>query len=255
MSFTVVMPAPALRPYIARYWSLRARFDRPERITLLPDAGAHLTIGFDEPVRSRRFPTPFAPGRLHVVGAMLRSDEQVLLGNQHVIGVSFKPAGFPRFHRRDAMHKATERVEPFEGALPLNGGGSLAELAPALDRHFLERLAPPRTNVLEVVRDIEACGGNIRVDALIRRHATTGRSLERHFEQEIGVTPQEFIELTRFKRALTLVESELGRRSLTELAWDCGYYDNAHLTRAFKRFTGEAPSRFTLSDLSKSASA
>ena len=100
VSFTVVMPAPALRPYIARYWSLRARFDRPERITLLPDAGAHLTIGFDEPVRSRRFPTPFAPGRLHVVGAMLRSDE----------------VGWPVFATEDAREgmKAFKEKRPAE---------------------------------------------------------------------------------------------------------------------------------------------
>lgn len=253
MSFSVVLPAPALRSYIARYWSLRGSFSRDEAIVLPPDGGVHLLMVCGEPVRSHRFATSYNGDRIHLVGAMLRADQQVLSGEQHLIGVSFAPAGFTSFHRHDAMHGVSDRVQPFDERLPIDPRKSLAELAPILDRHWLERLAP-RTNLIKVIADIEASGGRVRVDALMRRHAMTGRTLERHFARDVGITPKQLIDLTRFRSALRAVQNR-GCRSLTELALDHGYYDNAHLTREFHRFMGEAPTRILLSDLSKLAGA
>lgn len=252
MSFSVVVPAPPLRPYIAQYWSLRGSFAREEAIVLPPDGGVHLLAVCGAPVRSRRFETSFGRDRVHLVGAMLRADQQVLSGEQHLIGVSFVAAGFTRFHRHDAMHTVSNRVDQFDERLPIDPRRSLTELAPILDRHWLERLTPPSTNLATVISDIEASGGRIRIDALLRRHAMTGRTLERHFAREVGITPKEFVDLTRFRKALRALE-ERRYQSLTDLALDHGYYDNAHLTREFQRFMGEAPSRITLSDLSKRA--
>ncbi len=251
MAYSAVLPAPSLRPYIARYWSLGGAFARDEAIVLPPDAGVHLMMVCGEPVRSRRFEATFGGDRVHLVGPMLRADHQVLSGEQHLVGVSFAPAGFTTFHRHGPMRDFCDRVHPFEERLPIDPRKTLTELAPILDRHWLERLRPPRTDLASVIADIEACGGRVRIDALLRRHATTGRTLERHFAREVGITPKELIDLTRFKHALRAVGSR-GRGSLLNLAIDHGYYDNAHLTREFQRFLGEAPSRVVLSDLSKS---
>jgi AraC-like DNA-binding protein len=250
--FSVVLPAPPLRPYIARYWSLRGSFAREEAIVLPPDGGVHLLAVHGAPVCSRRFESTFGTDRIHLVGAMLRADQQVLSGEQHLVGVSFAAAGFARFHRHDAMHTVSNRVEQFDERLPVDSRKSLAELAPILDRHWLERLTPPSTNLAMVIADIEASGGRIRIDALLRRHAMTGRTLERHFAREVGITPKEFADLTRFRTALRALENR-SDQTLTDLALDHGYYDHAHLTREFQRFMGEAPSRVTLSDLSKHA--
>lgn len=150
------------------------------------------------------------------------------------------------------MRDVSERVQPFEARLPIDPRRSLTELAPILDRYWLERRRPPRTNLARVISDIEASGGRVRIDTLLRRHAMTGRTLERHFAREVGITPKELIALTRFRNALRAVENR-GCRSLTELALEHGYYDHAHLTREFQRFMGAAPSRIILSDLSKRA--
>src|SRR5262245_26003943 len=120
MAFSVVLPAPALRPYIARYWSLRGAFARDEAIVLPPDAGVHLMMVCGEPVRSQRFERTVDGDRIHLVGPMLRADHQVLSGEQHLVGVSFAPAGFTSFHRHDAMREVTDRVGSFEERLPID---------------------------------------------------------------------------------------------------------------------------------------
>jgi AraC-like DNA-binding protein len=54
----------------------------------------------------------------------------------------------------------------------------------------------------------------------------------------VGLPPKTLARIFRFRRALEL----LGRGSgLAELAYDCGYYDQAHLNRDFRQFTGTSP--------------
>jgi AraC-like DNA-binding protein len=94
----------------------------------------------------------------------------------------------------------------------------------------------------------------------------TERQLERRFNEQIGISPKEFINLTRFRQAF--VKIQLGgiplggappggapqnqhKRSLADIAWECGYYDHAHLTNDFKRYAGSAPTELILSDFSK----
>jgi AraC-like DNA-binding protein len=254
MSFSVALPARALRPYIVRYWSLRATFTKPEQITLPPDGGVHLLFVLGDPVRSGRFATTFGGEHVHFVGAMLRADRHILAGDQHLLGVTFEPAGFPCFYRWEALRDVADGVHPFEHDVAIDPRLGFAEIVRELDRHWLSRLGPPRSNVLDVLADIKASAGKVRIDHLLKRHAMTARTLERHFARDVGITPKELIDVTRFRSALATIALDRSSRSLMEVAWDCGYYDNAHLTREFQRFMGEAPSRLVLSDLSKSAS-
>ena len=57
-----------------------------------------------------------------------------------------------------------------------------------------------------------------------------------------GVDFESLKDETRRSEALRLIR--LGKYSATEIAYMVGYSDPAHFTRAFKRWTGLAPSRF-----------
>ena len=83
-----------------------------------------------------------------------------------------------------------------------------------------------------------------------KKHFTTARHLERQFNQQIGISPKEFINLTRFNKAFEKLQRG-GKQTLSNIAWEFGYYDNAHFTNDFKRYTGKAPTEFFLSDFSK----
>jgi AraC-like DNA-binding protein len=236
---------------------LRGDLARAETITLLPEGGAHLVINLGEGGRSERFGQAFAGEGAHLVGAMLYADRQVLAGEQHLVGVTYRPGAFTSFHSFEAMTSATDRVRRVACPLSLDtvrAVGDLNQLAPYLDRVHLERLAPARAGLAALIADVAARRGRVRIDELLRRHALTGRSLERQFARLVGLTPKAFIDLTRFKHALVDLEIHGGRRTLDRIARDCGYYDGAHMTNAFKRYTGEPPSRFILSPLSKAAS-
>lgn len=67
------------------------------------------------------------------------------------------------------------------------------------------------------------------------------RQLERLFQQRIGLPPQYYARLVRFTKAWVIKENN-PTVNWTNLAYECGYFDQAHLIHDFKEFTGVTPS-------------
>lgn len=65
------------------------------------------------------------------------------------------------------------------------------------------------------------------------------RQFERLFKDYVGLTPGKFAGISRFHRALGLISSS---QSLTSVALEAGYYDQAHFIREFRNISGEKPS-------------
>ncbi|MDN3725087.1 helix-turn-helix domain-containing protein [Aequorivita sp. SDUM287046] len=66
------------------------------------------------------------------------------------------------------------------------------------------------------------------------------RNFERQFARQVGVSPKLYCRLLRFNRA---IEKKLmdPSKGWTEIALDCGYYDQMHMVHDFKKFTGSNP--------------
>lgn len=204
-------------------------------------------------INSSRFGTLWSEQGPLIVGAQTQGDTQTLLGESRLFGITFKPGGLTFFHRCDPMDRMADKVHGCDRSQFPDPCGIFRHPTSFLDRFYLERLKPPRFSLIEVVERIEQREGRIRMDDLMREHCTTARQLERQFKQQIGITPKEFIDLTRFNRAFDVVQREGSTRSLMEIAWDCGYYDHAHLANAFRKHLGRPPTEFILSDSSKIA--
>jgi AraC-like DNA-binding protein len=100
---------------------------------------------------------------------------------------------------------------------------------------------PPRT-VAEACREIlraRLSDGDARIDPVARLMCVGVRTLQRRLHQE-GTTFREIMEGLRAERGVALVvETEL---PLGEIAASLGFLDQAHFTRAFRRWTGRPPS-------------
>lgn len=64
----------------------------------------------------------------------------------------------------------------------------------------------------------------------------------RLFKQATGQTVRQFIIGKRIERAKTMLESTKIR--IADIAHDCGFSDQMHLTRAFRTFTGFSPAEY-----------
>lgn len=72
------------------------------------------------------------------------------------------------------------------------------------------------------------------------------RQFERHFKYLTGFSAKAYIKITRFENLIHLLGCATGTTShnLAAIALDCGYYDQSHLNRHFKEFTGMSPTRY-----------
>jgi hypothetical protein len=64
------------------------------------------------------------------------------------------------------------------------------------------------------------------------------RTVRRRFLTATGLTPRSIRQIKRARRALTLLQ---GGRPVIDTVHEAGYFDQPHLTRAFRRFIGWTP--------------
>ena len=69
------------------------------------------------------------------------------------------------------------------------------------------------------------------------------RHFERLFKEHLGTDPTTFIRQARFKKAYNLKKAQPKLR-WNDIADKCGYYDQPHLNRDYKEFSGATPTRF-----------
>jgi AraC-like DNA-binding protein len=79
-----------------------------------------------------------------------------------------------------------------------------------------------------------------RVEELADSIGISPRQLGRKFQQGLGISPREFIAICRVIKACELLSHT--QRSMTDIALDCGYYDQSDLSKHFHRALGIAPS-------------
>lgn len=77
------------------------------------------------------------------------------------------------------------------------------------------------------------------IRSLSARFGFSERYIQKLFSNWVGITPQKYFAVRRFNKSLELVRSS--GESLTSIAFECGYYDQAHFIKEFKSYTGLTP--------------
>lgn len=78
-----------------------------------------------------------------------------------------------------------------------------------------------------------------RVSELAARNFLSVRQFERSFKAAAGFSPKLYTRIVRFQGAMQQYGGSF--RSLSDLAYDCGYYDQAHFIHEFRQFSGHDP--------------
>ncbi|HEU5471866.1 MAG TPA: helix-turn-helix domain-containing protein [Actinophytocola sp.] len=148
------------------------------------------------------------------------------------------------------MHELTNRVIDLVDVLP--GIEDLADrLAGAPDRRavldafLLDRAGRgpvPAPEVAVALRRLTESRGTRPVGALAEEVGWSRRHLVDRFQRQVGLPPKTVARVLRFRHLVSRLGA--GPVRWTELAAECGYYDQAHLIRDFRAFTGTTPTGF-----------
>jgi len=95
----------------------------------------------------------------------------------------------------------------------------------------------------EAVQTIIQHKGNISVKSLTGILHITERTLQRQFEEFIGISPKQFAKIIQFNSSKVQISNE-AFSTLSDVVFENGYADQSHFIRNFKSFTGIKPSQF-----------
>ncbi len=94
-----------------------------------------------------------------------------------------------------------------------------------------------------VISEIIASHGSVSLRDLQQRLQISERSLERKFNQCVGITPKLFARICRFQASLHQLRNNRYTK-LSDIAFENGYADQSHFIRAFQEFAGFSPNQY-----------
>ena len=170
--------------------------------------------------------------------------------------ISFKPNGFHKIFRLPAS-EITNQIMNTEDVFDARAKCFYEQLGSAVDLTQMASLADSfLLSYLKKQKGVESKDTITHTSNLILQHAgllnveqlayhanMSKRSFESHFLQQVGISPKLFCCITRFNHALAL-KLKNPQKDWTSIAYECGYFDQMHLVKDFKKFAGNSPSLF-----------
>ncbi|MEO5564251.1 MAG: helix-turn-helix domain-containing protein, partial [Chitinophagaceae bacterium] len=124
-----------------------------------------------------------------------------------------------------------------------------------IETFLLSRLEDPHTIDMVTktcVDTIFQTQGQLGVTELADKMHLNRRNMERKFIAAIGMSPKQLSKVVRLQSALKMLEQKK-YSSLTDLAYESGYYDQAHFIKDFHEFAGISPKSFFADNMKLSA--
>ncbi len=174
-------------------------------------------------------------------------------GASHCLQFNLTPLG-ARLLLGLPLRHITDRIVDMADILGRDGERLAAQMAELpdwperftfLDHFILKRIAAASSvhpGVLQAWSRIASSAGRVSVAALAAEVEWSRKHLTARLHDEIGLPPATLSRLLRFRAVIARLGS--GPVRWSELALDCGYFDQAHLIRDFRRFTGMTPGEF-----------
>ena len=119
---------------------------------------------------------------------------------------------------------------------------------------LLKKLADKRIIdkiVISTIETIFNTNGQFSVNEFSKSNNINRRQLARKFSSAIGLSPKQLAKTIRIQATLKVLLNEQ-ITSLTDLAYENEYFDQAHFIKEFKEFTGLTPKEFFGDDLKMS---
>jgi len=240
-SLVRLAPSPDLAPFVGHYWIITwdLRGHEAQTQETLPHPSVHIALEH---------------GRSGIYGVVKGRFTRVIEGKGRVFGIKFRPGGFYPLVR-SPVSRLTNRIVPL-GDVFGTAGEALASrvLAKRSERamiavaeDFLRRQAPRRDAMAEkmgdIVGQIAADRTITTVETVARRSGLSVRSLQRSFARYVGVSPKWVINRHRLHEAVDrLAKGE--PIDWAQLAFDLGYFDQAHFIKDFKGIIGRTPGEY-----------
>jgi AraC-like DNA-binding protein len=157
------------------------------------------------------------------------------------------------------MHELVDRTIELDDLVPagrelgerLRETGSWERRFELVEDFLVQRLAdsvPPPAGMEWCWRRLQRTGGRASIGALGAELGWSHKRLIARFRDHIGPNPKTVARVIRFDHTVTLLRSP-ARKGLGQIAYECGYADQAHLNREFRQLAATTPTAFLTAGL------
>jgi AraC-like DNA-binding protein len=251
-------PGPPLNDFIDNFWLIEGG-QSPRLEKILPCGTSELVVNLQtdkidihnpvQPERYRRF-----SGAV-ISGTYSQSFICNALQHEAIMGVHFKAGGAFPFLKTEARELANTHanLDDLWGPSGLELRERLCAAATPQQRfQIMEGVLRSRLNQNDegqrqtsAALTMFAMSGTGRlVRAVARELGFSQRRFIQTFTAHVGLTPKVFCRILRFQRARVLAE-QLASPDWAQLAVACGYFDQSHLIKDFKEFSGSTPTTYS----------
>lgn len=244
-------PGPILRPYADHFF-----FNEGDRVdgrgTYFPALRGELFFHFGDTFQVRVGGAE--TGAPSWMSGLQAAPMQVAIAGRHLsCGVLLKPwalyaaFGIPAGQSAGRLLPLPPPFDEMEARLRrMTQGGAPGEILEAMEACLLRAFRPARVHgrVLEALMDEVPLP--LHKGAVQEAAAQTGlrpKSYIEAFHRITGFTPGVYAQLQHVSAAVALLRNA-PERSLTDIAYELGFYDQAHFIRCFRAFCGCTPGQF-----------
>lgn len=248
------LPSHALKPYVKGYWVFTTEHDMANQ-TFFPsgyiDFAVNISNGNASTIINGR---PIDMPKVEVLGQLTKPTRLTATKGISVLIARIFPYANALFFPNPIAEFTNDSVD-LEGVLGkessefydrLIHAGTVEQQVRELDLFLLQRLHKSRklnnkiTILEQICGYISTEGELFNMKRVADKYGFSERYIQKLFLDHVGLTPRSFFHIQRFNKSLELIQA--GDVSLTAIAYDCGYFDQAHFIKEFKKFTGRTPS-------------
>lgn len=252
MIYRTVPPSIKLKDYIRCFWFLESdqAYTHYGMADVCPELVFHYKGQFDEIDEQGSRKPSFLSG---INGPTNQTSKFVIDSGFGMFGVYLYPHTIPLLFDMPA-NELTNQMVALDLLLKTLGGNleeqimnstSDAQRVGIIENFVQERLAKTKTTQLPIFNTLKHIIHSDRtpsVKQLSTDHAVSERQLERQFSQFTGFSPKKFIRIARFHHTIQFYGKEYLK--LSDIALECGYYDQSHFIHDFNQFAGIGPKEY-----------
>lgn len=265
MNYQTFEPSDDLKAFVKCFWQLESPAEEiPQKQRIIPDGCMEMIFHFGDLYKQyMRSGKAVIQPRCCVFGQLTAPLEIEPVGVTGIFSVRFHPDGFLPFSDlpiKDYENKAV----PLELAFKESGQQLAEEVSDTrspekkieiIESFLLKKLKKPDTIdkiIHSTLQTIFDSNGQLSVDMLSEQLKIHRKKLERKFSTSVGISPKQLSKIIRIQSTLKRMY-EKKHTTLTNLAYDGEYYDQAHFIKDFKEFTGVTPKQFYSENLKMSS--
>lgn len=223
---------------------------------LIPGGRVELIFNFSDPLDwliDRESQKGTSLDRAHIMGQRNQIYFARETGRADMLGIRFKTGGLIAFTQipvSELLNRLIPAKNVFGPVLTeweslLYEKGSDRERIQLLDQLLVKEIKPlPREweGLKMTIKTLKSGAEDSSIEMICHQTGWYYKKLERVFLKAVGYSPKHYSRIIRFNKAIRKMKN--GDRSLTEIGYDCGYFDQSHFIRDFHQFAGTSPGHF-----------